>query len=86
MHPAAYENVAQTGAERILGSFGGESLGFLTYIVGRTFWDPNMRGDGALLAMCLFIHHACKRPICITLHAAISARKLHDVVHQPKCR
>ena len=41
--------VAQTGAERILGTFVGGSLGFLTYIVGRTFWDPDTRSDGASL-------------------------------------
>ena len=38
--------VAQTGAERILGTFVGGSLGFLTYIVGRTFWTPDTRSDG----------------------------------------
>ena len=68
--------VAQTGAERILGTFVGGSLGFLTYIVGRTFWDPDTRSDGAsLLALCLFICHACNRPFCITWQAAVSARR-----------
>ena len=68
--------VAQTGAERILGTFVGGSLGFLTYIVGRTFWDPDTRSDGAgLLALYLFICHACNRPFCITWQASISARR-----------
>ena len=68
--------VAQTGAERILGTFVGGSLGFLTYIVGRTFWDPDTRSDGAsLLALCLFICYACNRAFCITWQAAISARR-----------
>ena len=68
--------VAQTGAERILGTFVGGSLGFLTYIVGRTFWDPDTRSDGAgLLALCLFIFPACNKLFCITWQAAISARR-----------
>ncbi|CAL5227833.1 g10862 [Coccomyxa viridis] len=43
--------VAQTGAERILGTFVGGSLGFLTYIVGRTFWTPDTRSDGVTLSL-----------------------------------
>ncbi len=42
--------VAQTGAERILGTFVGGSLGFLTYIIGRTFWTPDTRSDGVNLS------------------------------------
>lgn len=79
--------VAQTGAERILGTFVGGSLGFLTYVVGRTFWDPDTRSDGArLLALSPFICHACNRPFCVTWQTAVSARRSCDVVHELPCR
>ena len=50
--------VAQTGAERILGTFVGGSLGFLTYIVGRTFWSPDTRSDGVSMHVpcCIHVH------------------------------
>ena len=52
--------VAQTGAERILGTFVGGSLGFLTYIVGRTFWSPDTRSDGVNMRCAPCWSHSMK--------------------------
>ena len=41
--------VAQTGAERIIGTLVGGTLGFITYKVGRLYWDPDTRSDGVRL-------------------------------------
>ncbi len=36
----------QTGAERILGSVAGGTLGYVVYEVGHRLWDPDTRTDG----------------------------------------
>ena len=53
--------VAQTGAERIIGTVTGGTLGFLTYKVGRLYWDPDTRSDGVRLCITAPPHqaHAC---------------------------
>ena len=38
--------VAQTGAERIIGTVTGGTLGFITYKAGRLVWDEDTRSDG----------------------------------------
>ncbi|BDA46028.1 hypothetical protein COCOBI_08-1200 [Coccomyxa sp. Obi] len=43
--------IAQTGAERILGSVAGGTLGYLVYEIGHRLWDPDTRTDGITLSI-----------------------------------
>ncbi|CAL8462165.1 g1696 [Coccomyxa elongata] len=43
--------IAQTGAERILGSVAGGTLGYVVYEVGHRLWDPDTRTDGITLSI-----------------------------------
>ena len=43
----------QTGAERILGTVVGGTLGYLVYEIGHRVWDPDTRTDGVRLMLSI---------------------------------